>query len=92
VLAGQTGASRPLIFQGVPPQGVIRIYTVSGQLVQQLSWTPADLGGDNGDLQYNLRTREGLELAGGLYLFMVTGKDVNGKELGQHMGKFVVIR
>lgn len=92
VLAGQAGASRPLIFQGVPPQGVIRIYTVSGQLVQQLSWTPADLSGDNGDLQYNLRTREGLELAGGLYLFMVTGKDLSGKDLGQHMGKFVVIR
>ena len=64
---------------------------MSGQLVQQLSWTPQDLNG-TGDLLWNLRTREGLEVAGGLYMFRVTGRDANGKEVGSHMGKFVIIR
>jgi hypothetical protein len=83
--------TKPLMFTHVPPRGSIRIYTMSGQIVQQLSWTEADLNGTS-DLQYNLRTRENLDLAGGLYLYMITGKDANGRNLGSHMGKFVVIR
>ncbi len=82
---------RPMLFTHVPARGNIRIYTVSGQFMQQLSWTEADLN-DTGDLIYDLRTREGNLIAGGLYLFVVTGTDTNGKSLGSHMGKFVIIR
>ena len=88
---GGTGLVRPLMFTGVPAQGTIRIYTVSGQFVQQIRWTPEQLN-DTGDLLWDLRTREGNLVAGGLYLFMVTGQDANGRELGSHMGKFVIIR
>ena len=83
--------TRPLLFTHVPPRGRIRIYTVSGQLVQQLSWTPADLN-DTGDMIWDLRTREGLDVAGGLYMFMVTGLDATGKELASALGKFVIVR
>ncbi|MFN2398432.1 MAG: hypothetical protein ABR543_07290, partial [Gemmatimonadaceae bacterium] len=83
--------NRPLMFTHVPARGSIKIYTVSGQFVQQLSWTEADLN-DTGDLIFDLRSREGNLLAGGLYLFMVTGTDQNGTDLGRHMGKFVIIR
>ncbi|MFQ5550706.1 MAG: hypothetical protein ACE5FJ_05665, partial [Gemmatimonadales bacterium] len=55
-----------LAFTNVPPAGTLRIYTVSGQFVQQIEWTPADLSG-GGDLFYDLRTREGYDLASGLY-------------------------
>lgn len=82
---------RPMLFTHVPTRGMIRIYTVSGQLVQQLTWTEQDLN-DTGDLLWNLRTREGNLVAGGLYLFMVTGKDAKGHDLGSHLGKFVIIR
>jgi hypothetical protein len=85
-----------ILFVNVPPEGMLRIYTISGQMVQQLSWTPADLvaSGDHsphGDLPYNLRTREGRDLAGGLYMFVLTarGSNANG-QVGR--GKFVVIR
>ena len=83
--------TRPLLFTHVPPRGRIRIYTVSGQLVQQLTWTPTDLN-ETGDLLWDLRTREGLDVAGGLYMFMVTGLDARGAETASHLGKFVIVR
>ena len=89
VTAGRTGDPR-VIFTGVPQEGVLRIYSVSGQFLQQLSWTPADLNG-TGDLAYNLRTREGLDLSSGLYIYVITAKGVNaGSPIAR--GKFVVIR
>lgn len=88
--------SRIYFFTRVPPEGMLRIYTVSGQLVLQLSWTPADLvttgnGAPHGELPYNLRTREGLDLASGLYVYVLTarGPNANGRA---GRGKFVVIR
>jgi hypothetical protein len=83
-------------FVNVPAEGTVRIYTVSGQLVNQLTWTQADLvaQGNNsphGDLPFNLRTREGLDLSSGLYLYVLTAKGANAN--GQvARGKFVVIR
>jgi hypothetical protein len=83
-------------FVNVPDEGVMRIYSISGQLLQQLTWTPADLiaSGDNtphGDLPYNLRTREGLDLGPGLYMFVLTPKGENANGMVAR-GKFVVIR
>jgi hypothetical protein len=74
----------------------MRIYSISGQLLQQLTWTPADLiaSGDNsphGDLPYNLRTREGLDLGPGLYMFVLTAKGENANGMVAR-GKFVIIR
>ncbi|HYV96936.1 MAG TPA: hypothetical protein VE967_05740 [Gemmatimonadaceae bacterium] len=95
VNANGAGTGR-VLFVNVPQEGLLRIYTISGQLVQQLSWTPGDLvtSGDNsthGDLPYNLRTREGSDLASGVYMFVLTprGTAANGKAA---RGKFVVIR
>ena len=93
--AARVGTPR-ILFVNVPQQGSMRIYTVSGQLVQQLSWTAADLeaegsGQPTGDLPYNLRTREGLDLGTGLYLYVITpsGASSDGTPI---RGKFVIIR
>jgi hypothetical protein len=69
---------------------------VSGQYLQQLTWTASDLlrTGNNsvsGDLPYNLRTREGIDLGSGLYLYVLTATGSKGKDQVQR-GKFVVIR
>jgi hypothetical protein len=64
---------------------------VSGQFVQQITWEEQDLN-ETGDLLWNLRTRENSVIAGGMYLFMISGQDANGRDLGSSMGKFVVIR
>ncbi len=80
-----------LMFTHLPPEGTMRIFTVSGRFVQQLTWTSADLAG-NGDLFWDLRTREGNNLAAGLYVFVVQARNpATGAEV-KHVGKFVVIR
>ncbi|KPK56120.1 MAG: hypothetical protein AMS21_12940, partial [Gemmatimonas sp. SG8_38_2] len=69
----------------------LRIFTVSGQFVQELNWGPSDLAG-NGDLFWNMRTREGWYAASGLYVFTVVATNpADGQEL-KKIGKFVIIR
>ncbi|HSG81851.1 MAG TPA: hypothetical protein VLC48_06365, partial [Gemmatimonadota bacterium] len=79
-----------IIFTHVPPRGRLRIYTVTGVLVQTLRWGPSDLQG-GGDLWFNLRTDVGDEMAAGLYLYVLTAKDESGGEIGTTRGKFVII-
>ncbi|MDQ3516938.1 MAG: hypothetical protein M3466_00870 [Gemmatimonadota bacterium] len=105
--ANRTGSPR-ILFTNVPVAGSMRIYSVAGQFIQALSWTQSDLevncrplqpGGEptacdlTGDLAYNLRTREGLEIGTGLYLYVITPKTDNGNGNGNAIrGKFVIIR
>ncbi len=89
-----------IAFTHVPSRGRIRIYTISGQFVQELTWEEADLvdvtaGAKTtaqGDLRFDLRTREGNFLASGLYIFHVTAFDDAGATIGEKLGKFVIIR
>lgn len=74
-----------LKFTHVPETGRLRIYTVTGQFVQEIRWTADDLDG-NGDLQWNMTTRENTALAYGLYIWVLDSPD------GTARGKFVVIR
>lgn len=95
IASNRTSLSQ-LRFVNVPQEGMMRIYSISGQLVQQLSWTAADLintgnGTPNGDLPYNLRTKEGLALASGVYLYVIEARGANANGLVAK-GKFVVIR
>jgi len=85
-----------ITFTGVPSEGVLRIYSVSGQFLQELIWTKSNLilsGNDAayGDLAYNLRTREGLEISSGLYVYVLTATGTKGGNQVQR-GKFVIIR
>lgn len=92
---GRTANAR-IWFTGVPEQGVMRIYSVSGQWLQELTWTASDLTYQGnltvtGDLPYNLTTREGVQLSSGLYLYVLTATGPNGRDQVQS-GKFVIIR
>ena len=85
-----------VMFTNVPEQGVLRVYTVAGQFVQQVSWTRSDLQNLGtttltGDLPFTLLTREGLQMGPGLYLYVLTptGSNSTGKVA---RGKFVIIR
>jgi hypothetical protein len=80
-----------IMFTHLPPSGVIRIYTVTGQFVQQITWTPDDLRG-NGDLYFNLLTREGTLMASGLYLFTVRATGDAGSAKREKIGRFIIIR
>jgi hypothetical protein len=83
-----------LLFTNLPSRGTIRIYTVAGQFVQQILWEPTDLQGE-GDLFWNMRTREGIDIASGLYLWALTAPSDPSNPSSAPItarGKFVVIR
>ncbi len=74
---------RRLEFRGLPSSCTIRIYTVRGDLVQTLRHE----GSDEGFVAWNLRTKDNLEVAPGLYVFHAEAPGI-----GTHIGKFAIIK
>ncbi len=76
--------TRHLDFMGLPRERcTIRVYTVAGDLVASM-----DHDGTQGDGQvaWNLISRNGQDVASGIYLFTVDGPS------GHQVGRFVIIR
>jgi len=76
---------RRLLFTHIPANCTIRIFTSSGVLVDQIDVRNAP---DNGIVHWDMLTREGLEIAAGVYIYHVKSLDT-GKE---KIGKFAVIK
>jgi hypothetical protein len=75
---------RRIEFRGLPQSCTVRIYTVRGDLVQTLRKDSAD---DAGMVAWDLRTKDNLDVAPGLYIF-----HVEAPGLGTKTGKFAVIK
>ncbi len=75
--------NRRLEFRAIPAGATIRIYTVAGHLVQTLEHD----GLTTGVVPWDLRTKDRLEVAPGLYIFHV---DADG--VGESVGKFAIIK
>jgi hypothetical protein len=85
---------RRIEFRGLPKNAVIRIYTVRGDLVQTLyqAGSPPGprgytSGSDEGSVAWNLRTKDNLDVAPGLYIY-----HVDGGRVGNYVGKFAIIK
>jgi hypothetical protein len=74
---------RRLEFRSLPANCTIRIYTVRGELVQTLHHD----GSNDGYVAWDLRTKDNLDIAPGLYIFHIDGNDA-----GTHTGKFAIIK
>jgi hypothetical protein len=74
---------RRMEFRGLPRGAVVRIYTVRGSLVQTLRHE----GSDDGFVAWNLRTKDNLDVAPGLYIY-----HVDAGKIGKHVGKFAIIK
>ena len=74
---------RRIEFRAVPLAATIRIYTVRGDLVQTLHQN----GSNDGFVAWNVRTKDNLDLAPGLYIFQVEAPGAP-----THTGKFAVIK
>jgi hypothetical protein len=74
---------RRIEFRAVPRGATIRIYTVRGDLVQTLRQD----GSNAGFVAWDLRTKDNLDVAPGLYVF-----HVESPGLGEHVGKFAIIK
>ena len=78
-----TANRKVLTFVGLPPQAIIRIYTVSGVLVNVLEHNDVGFGGQE---TWNLRNRNNQFVASGVYFFHV--ETPNGLE---KVGRFTVV-
>ena len=74
---------RRIEFRAIPAGATVRIYTVTGDLVQSLRHD----GATTGMVPWNLRTKDNLDVAPGLYIFHVEAPDV-----GEHVGRFAIIK
>ena len=76
--------ARQLHFTNLPAQCTIRIFTVSGRLVQTLNVNNSI---DNDRYIWDMLTMDNLELSYGIYIYHVTAPGV-----GEKVGKFAVIK
>ncbi|MBC8181801.1 hypothetical protein H8E88_11845 [candidate division KSB1 bacterium] len=76
---------RRLMFTHLPAQCTINIFTMSGELVDTIEVDNMD---DDGIVHWDLLSREGLEVAAGMYIYHLK-VHVTG---GEKMGKFAVIK
>ncbi len=88
---------RQIMFTHIPAQCTVRIFTISGVLIDQIEvdnslenrGTSWDLNSDaNGTVHWDLRSKEGLEIAAGYYLYHVESKVTGDVKIG----KFAVIK
>ena len=75
---------RRIYFMNLPPECTIRIYTVTGQLVQTLEHSA---GVDDGQEPWDLTTKDGMNLAYGVYIYHVDAPGV-----GEFVDRFAVIK
>ena len=76
---------RRLMFTHLPARCEIKIFTVSGVLVDEID---VENDEDNGTAHWNLLTKEGLEIAAGVYIYYVRAKKTGDEKIG----KFSVIK
>ena len=74
---------RRIEFRAIPLNATIRVYTVRGDLVRTLHQN----GSNDGFVAWDVRTKDNLDLAPGLYIFQVEAPDAP-----THTGKFAVIK
>ena len=77
---------RKIMFTHLPAECTIHIFTVSGTLVDRIDVDQADA--QNCIIHWDMLTREGLEIAAGMYLYHVEST-VTGET---RTGKFAVIK
>jgi hypothetical protein len=76
---------RVLLFTHIPAQSTIKIFTSSGVFIRQLN---VDNAPDNGNCKWDMLTKEGLEIAAGIYIYHIKS-NITGKE---KLGKFAIIK
>ena len=75
---------RRIEFRNLPQNCTIRIFTITGELVQTLYHNGTIT---QGFIAWDLRSKDNLEIAPGLYIYHVESKD-----LGSFIGKFAIIK
>ena len=81
---------RSIHFNHLPPQCMIKIFTLSGELVNTLVHNTSF---DDGSYEWNMLTKDNLDIAYGVYFFHVEPLENGGLyDFKPHLGKFAVIK
>lgn len=80
---------RSIHFNHLPPQCKIQIFTLSGELVNTLIHNTSF---DDGSYEWNMLTKDNLDIAYGIYLYHVEPMDEANYDFKPHLGKFAVIK
>jgi hypothetical protein len=75
---------RRVYFHNLPPRATIRIYTITGELVDTVEH---DAPFDDGQAAWDLTSRDGMNLAYGIYLYHVDAPGV-----GETVGRLAIIK
>ena len=76
---------RRIMFTNVPAACTIKIFTTSGVLVDELN---VNNPSDEGIVHWDLLSKEGLEVAGGMYFYHIKAKATSDEKIG----KFAIIK
>ena len=76
---------RKIMFTHIPANCVIKIFTVSGVLVDEIVVNNEP---NNGIIHWDMLTRENLEVAAGMYFYHIDALDIGEEKLG----KFAIIK
>lgn len=75
---------RKIEFRNLPANSTVRIYSLSGELIETLYHDGVIT---DGSVSWDLRNSDNLEVAPGLYIY-----HVDGKQAGEFIGKFAIIK
>ena len=84
--SGHPQSSKRINFINLPPKCTIRIYTLDGDLVQQINHDKDPSSSDAGFEFWDLLTRNGQMVVAGLYLYVVESSE------GRYIGKLIIIQ
>jgi hypothetical protein len=73
------------MFTHIPAQSTIKIFTASGMFVREIV---VDNISSDGSVRWDMLTKEGLEIAAGVYVYLVESKTTGDKKVG----KFAVVK
>ena len=78
-------------FRNLPEAAVLKIFSISGDLIRTIKHGPDDAGNLFGSLAWDQRTDSGLRVAPGLYIYVVES-ETPGLEGKRTRGKLMIIR
>ena len=84
---GELASGNKIEFINLPTPCKILIYTISGDLVQEMSHSKID-----GTCYWNLKSRNDREIVSGLYIYKVEQFNSNGEFIDCKVGKFLILR
>ena len=85
-ITGHPQSSQRINFVNLPPRCTVRIYTLDGDLVQQINHDKDPNASDSGYDFWDLLTRNAQKVVAGMYIFTVESNE------GRYIGKILIIQ